>query len=200
MNVIKTGIEGAIIIEPRIFGDARGYFFETFSQRDFCEQVLKKQYDTVTDKYVCKDNELCFVQDNESMSSYGVVRGLHYQKPPFAQAKLLRVVCGKVIDVAVDLRAGSPTFGKHVAVELSSENKRQFYIPCGFAHGFSVLSKEAIFQYKCTNFYQPLSEGGIMWNDSLLDIDWGIPANKILASEKDSKQMSFAQYSLAPVF
>ena len=141
-----------------------------------------------------------FVQDNESMSRYGVVRGLHYQKPPFAQGKLLRVVLGNVLDVAVDLRAGSPTFAQHVSVELSGENKRQFYIPAGFAHGFSVLSKEVIFQYKCTEFYNPASEGGLAWDDPTLNIDWKVPADKILASEKDSRQMSFVQYAEHPVF
>lgn len=191
MNVIKTEIGGAVIIEPRVFCDARGYFFESFSHRDFCEKVLNGNN---------KGEQPFFVQDNESMSCYGVVRGLHYQKPPFAQGKLLRVVLGKVLDIAVDLRLGSPTFGKHISVELSGENKRQFYIPEGFAHGFSVLSDEVIFQYKCTGFYQPSGEGGIAWNDSSLNIDWGIPADKILVSEKDCKQMSFAEYSLNPVF
>lgn len=191
MNVIKTEIEGAVIIEPKVFGDSRGYFFESFSQKDFCEQVL-------SGKYPCDMPE--FVQDNESMSRYGVVRGLHYQKPPFAQGKLLRVVLGTVLDVAVDLRAGSPTFGQHVSVELSGENKRQFYIPAGFAHGFSVLSKEVIFQYKCTEFYNPASEGGLAWDDPTLNIDWKVPADKILASEKDSRQMSFVQYAEHPVF
>lgn len=191
MNVIKTEIKGAVIIEPKVFGDLRGYFFESFSQKDFCEQVL-------LDKYPCDTLE--FIQDNESMSRYGVIRGLHYQKPPFAQGKLLRVVHGTVLDVAVDLRTDSATFGKHVSVELSGENKRQFYIPAGFAHGFSVLSKEVIFQYKCTEFYHPSSEGGIAWNDPALNIDWRVPADKILASEKDSRQMSFDQYIKDPVF
>lgn len=169
MNVIETGIKGVIILEPRIFKDERGYFFESFSQKEFEEKVCK----TV------------FVQDNESKSCYGVLRGLHFQKPPFAQSKLVRVVKGSVLDVAVDIRKGSPTFGKHVAVELTAENKRQFFIPRGFAHGFVVLSEEVIFQYKCDNFYSPQSEGAIAWNDSALGIDWKIPIDKIILSEKD---------------
>lgn len=169
MNVIKTDIEGVVIIEPRIFNDARGYFFESFSERDFCKDV----------------REVRFVQDNESKSSYGVLRGLHFQKPPFCQSKLVRVIKGAVLDVAVDIRKGSPTFGKHVAVELTEDNQRQFFIPRGFAHGFSVLSDEVIFQYKCDNFYAPQSEGAIAWNDPDLNIDWRIPAEKVILSEKD---------------
>lgn len=171
MEVIKTNIEGVIIIEPRIFKDDRGYFFESFSQREFEEKVCKTT----------------FVQDNESKSSYGVLRGLHFQKPPFAQSKLVRVIKGAVLDVAVDIRKGSPTFGQYVSVELTGENHRQFFIPRGFAHGFSVLSEEVIFQYKCDNFYSPQSEGAIAWNDPDLNIDWHIPAEKVLLSEKDSK-------------
>ena len=169
MNVIKTHIEGLIIIEPRVFGDARGYFMETFSQKNFEEQVCN----TV------------FVQDNESSSVFGALRGLHFQKPPFAQSKLVRVVRGRVLDIAVDLRVGSPTYGQHVACELSEENKRQFFIPQGFAHGFVTLSDEAVFQYKCDNYYAPQSEGSLLWNDPALGIDWKIPAEKIILSEKD---------------
>ena len=169
MNVIKTDIEGVVIIEPRIFKDARGYFFESFSERDFCKEV----------------REVRFVQDNESKSSYGVLRGLHFQKPPFCQSKLVRVIKGAVLDVAVDIRKGSPTFGKHVAVELTEDNHRQFFVPRGFAHGFSVLSDEVIFQYICDNFYAPQSEGAIAWNDPDLNIDWRIPAEKVILSEKD---------------
>ena len=171
MEIIKTNIEGVVIIEPRIFKDDRGYFFESFSQREFEEKVCKTT----------------FVQDNESKSSYGVLRGLHFQKPPFAQSKLVRVIKGAVLDVAVDIRKGSHTFGQYVSVELTGENHRQFFIPRGFAHGFSVLSEEVIFQYKCDNFYSPQSEGAIAWNDPDLNIDWRIPAEKVVLSEKDSK-------------
>lgn len=171
MEIIKTNIEGVVIIEPRIFKDDRGYFFESFSQREFEEKVCKTT----------------FVQDNESKSNYGVLRGLHFQKPPFAQSKLVRVIKGAVLDVAVDIRKGSPTFGQYVSVELTGENHRQFFIPRGFAHGFSVLSEEVIFQYKCDNFYSPQSEGAIAWNDPDLNIDWRIPAEKVVLSEKDSK-------------
>lgn len=169
MEVIKTNIEGVVIIEPRIFRDDRGYFFESFSQRDFQEKVCN----TV------------FVQDNESKSSYGVLRGLHFQKTPYAQSKLVRVIKGAVLDVAVDIRKGSPTFGQHVAVELTEDNHRQFFIPRGFAHGFSVLTDEVIFQYKCDNFYAPQSEGALAWDDPDLGIDWLIPTDKVLLSEKD---------------
>ena len=171
MEIIKTNIEGVVIIEPRIFKDDRGYLFESFSQREFEEKVCKTT----------------FVQDNESKSSYGVLRGLHFQKPPFAQSKLVRVIKGAVLDVAVDIRKGSLTFGQYVSVELTGENHRQFFIPRGFAHGFSVLSEEVIFQYKCDNFYSPQSEGAIAWNDPDLNIDWRIPAEKVVLSEKDSK-------------
>lgn len=169
MEVIKTDIEGVVIIEPRIFRDDRGYFFESFSQRDFQEKVCN----TV------------FVQDNERKSSYGVLRGLHFQKPPYAQSKLVRVIKGAVLDVAVDIRKGSPTFGQHVAVELTEDNHRQFFIPRGFAHGFSVLTDEVIFQYKCDNFYAPQSEGALAWDDPDLGIDWRQPAEKVILSEKD---------------
>ena len=169
MDIIKTAIDGVVIIEPRLFKAERGYFFESFSQKEFEEKVCK----TV------------FVQDNESKSSYGVLRGLHFQKPPFAQSKLVRVVRGAVLDVAVDIRKGSPTFGKHVAVELTAENHRQFFIPRGFAHGFSVLSQEVVFQYKCDNYYAPQSEGALAWDDPDLGIDWRIPAAEIVLSKKD---------------
>ena len=169
MDIIKTAIDGVVIIEPRLFKDERGYFFESFCQKEFEEKVCK----TV------------FVQDNESKSSYGVLRGLHFQKPPFAQSKLVRVVRGAVLDVAVDIRKGSPTFGKHVAVELTAENHRQFFIPRGFAHGFSVLSQEVVFQYKCDNYYAPQSEGALAWDDPDLGIDWRIPAAEIVLSKKD---------------
>lgn len=170
MNVIQTEIPGVVIIEPRVFGDSRGYFFESFSEREFKEKVA----------------DVRFVQDNESKSCYGVVRGLHFQKPPHAQAKLVRVVKGRVLDVAVDIRKGSPTFGQHVAVELTEDNHRQFFIPRGFAHGFAVLSEEAIFQYKCDAHYAPQSEGSIAWDDPDLGIDWGIPADKVVLSAKDA--------------
>ncbi len=170
MDVIKTEIEGVVIIEPRLFTDARGYFFESFSEREFEEKVCRTR----------------FVQDNESKSSYGVLRGLHFQKGAFAQSKLVRVISGRVLDVAVDIRRGSPTFGRHVAVELSGENHRQLFIPRGFAHGFSVLSPEVVFQYKCDNFYAPQSEGAIAWDDPELGIDWKIPAEKVILSPKDS--------------
>ena len=169
MEVIKTAIEGLVIIEPKVFGDARGYFFESFSQREFEEKV----------------RQINFVQDNESMSSYGVMRGLHFQAPPFTQSKLVRCVKGKVLDVAVDIRKGSPTYGQHVAVELSEDNHRQFFVPRGFAHGFAVLSETAIFQYKCDNFYAPQSEGVLAWDDPDLGIDWKVPADKVLLSDKD---------------
>lgn len=169
MEVIKTKIEGVVIIEPRIFKDDRGYFFESFSQKEFEEKVLKTT----------------FVQDNESKSSYGVLRGLHFQAPPFAQSKLVRVIKGAVLDVAVDIRVGSPTYGQHVSVELTEENHRQFFVPRGFAHGFSVLTEEVIFQYKCDNFYAPKNEGALAWDDKTLNIDWRIPMEKVLLSDKD---------------
>jgi len=179
MKVIRTAIEGLLILEPRLFQDARGYFFEAFNERDFEEQV----------------GPVRFVQDNESKSCYGVVRGLHFQKEPYAQAKLVRVISGKVLDVAVDLRPGSPTFGKYEAVELSGENHLQFFIPRGFAHGFSVLSEEVVFQYKCDNFYHPESEGALAWDDPDLAIDWRIPSEKIILSEKDRHHPSLRELS-----
>lgn len=169
MNVIQTDIPGVVIIEPKIFGDERGYFFESWSQKEFDEKV----------------RPIKFVQDNESKSHYGVLRGLHFQKGKYAQSKLVRVVKGKVLDVAVDIRKGSPTFGKHVKVVLSEENHRQFFIPRGYAHGFVVLSQEAIFQYKCDNPYAPLEEGAIIWNDPTINIDWVIPMDDVVLSEKD---------------
>ena len=180
MEVIKTDIEGVVIIEPRIFNDERGYFYESFSQREFEEKVCR----TV------------FVQDNQSKSSYGVLRGLHFQKPPYCQSKLVRCIIGAVLDVAVDIRKGSPTFGKYVAVELTEENHRQFFVPRGFAHGFAVLSPEAVFQYKCDNFYCKESEGSVAWNDPQLAIDWRIPAGDVLLSPKDklSKNIEDAEY------
>lgn len=171
MEVIKTEIEGVVIIEPKVFGDARGYFFESWSQKDFDELV----------------RPIKFVQDNESMSTYGVMRGLHFQRPPFTQSKLVRCVKGAVLDVAVDIRKGSPTYGKHVAVELTEDNHRQFFVPRGFAHGFAVLSETAVFQYKCDNFYAPQADGGISILDNTLDIDWRIPTDKAILSEKDTK-------------
>ena len=183
MEVIKTNIEGPVIIEPRVFKDARGYFFESFSQREFDEKVAIPQY----------GKPIIFVQDNESMSSYGVMRGLHFQRPPFTQSKLVRCVKGKVLDVAVDIRKGSPTYGQHVAVELTEDNHRQFFVPRGFAHGFAVLSETAVFQYKCDNFYEPESEGAIAWNDPALGIDWKIPAEDIILSEKDKKHPVLAE-------
>ena len=175
MNVIKTTIEGVVVIEPKVFKDSRGYFVESFSQREFDEKVAIPQY----------GKPILFVQDNESMSSYGVMRGLHFQLPPFTQSKLVRCVRGKVLDVAVDIRKGSPTYGHHVAVELTENNHRQFFVPRGFAHGFAVLSETAVFQYKCDNFYAPQSEGAIAWDDPDLGIDWQIPADKVILSEKD---------------
>ena len=175
MEVIKTAIDGVLIIEPKVFGDARGYFFESFSQRDFDEKVVP-----------ILGHKVNFVQDNESMSSYGVMRGLHFQRPPFTQSKLVRCVKGVVLDVAVDIRKGSPTYGQHVAVELTEDNHRQFFVPRGFAHGFAVLSETAVFQYKCDNFYAPQADGGISILDDSLGIDWRIPTDKALLSEKDT--------------
>ena len=169
MDVIKTNIEGVVIIEPKIFKDARGYFFESFSKREFDEKVTKVD----------------FVQDNESCSTYGVMRGLHFQRPPFAQAKLVRCVRGKVLDVAVDIRKGSPTYGKHVSCLLTEDNHRQFLIPRGFAHGFAVLSDTAVFQYKCDNYYHPEADGGISIVDPSLGIDWGIALEEAVLSDKD---------------
>ena len=173
MNVIKTDISDVIIVEPKVFGDQRGYFFESYSERQFNAAV----------------REVSFVQDNQSKSSYGVLRGLHFQKPPYAQSKLVRVVKGAVLDVVVDIRKGSPTFGQHVAVELSAENHRQVFIPRGFAHGFAVLTEDVIFQYKCDSFYAPESECGIAWDDPDLNIDWKLPSDNIVLSAKDCKNL-----------
>lgn len=169
ISIVETSIPGVVIVEPKVFGDSRGYFLESWSQRDFDAAV----------------RPVTFVQDNESKSSYGVVRGLHYQKGMYSQSKLVRVVSGTVLDVAVDIRRGSPWFGKHVACILSGENHRQFFVPRGFAHGFAVLSPEAVFQYKCDNPYAPEAEGAIAWDDPSLGIDWGIPEASVLLSEKD---------------
>ena len=172
IEVRKTDIEGVLIIEPKVFGDARGYFLESFNAKEFAEKT---------------GLNIIFVQDNESMSSYGVMRGLHFQRPPFTQSKLVRCVKGAVLDVAVDIRKGSPTYGQHVAVELTEDNHRQFFVPRGFAHGFAVLSETAVFQYKCDNFYAPQADGGISILDDSLGIDWRIPTEKSLLSEKDTK-------------
>jgi dTDP-4-dehydrorhamnose 3,5-epimerase len=171
MNVIKTDIEGVVIIEPKIFEDSRGYFFESYNDLEFINKV----------------GFVDFIQDNESKSSYGVMRGLHFQRPPHTQAKLVRCVRGAVLDVAVDLRKDSPTYGKHVAVELTEDNHRQLFIPKGFAHGFAVLSDTAVFQYKCDDFYHPELDGGINILDKSLGIDWKIPEDKVILSDKDTK-------------
>ena len=173
MEVIKTALEGVVIIEPRIFKDERGYFYESFSQREFDEKVMPVR----------------FVQDNESMSVKNVIRGLHYQKMPYTQSKLVRCTQGTVLDVVVDIRKGSPTFGQHVAVELSGENHRQLFIPRGFAHGFAVLTDTAVFQYKCDNFYAPQAEAGIRLSDETLGIDWQIPMQEAILSAKDVKYL-----------
>ena len=169
IQIIQTDIPGVVIVEPKVFGDSRGYFFESWSQKDFNAQV----------------RPVHFVQDNESRSSYGVVRGLHYQRGFYSQSKLVRVVSGRVLDVVVDIRVGSKWFGKHVSCELSSDNHRQLFVPRGFAHGFAVLSPEAVFQYKCDNPYAPDQEGAIAWNDPALGIDWGIPGSDVILSPKD---------------
>ena len=174
MEVLKTALDGVLILEPRVFNDPRGYFFESFSQREFDEKLAP-----------ILGHSIRFVQDNESMSSYGVMRGLHFQRPPFTQSKLVRCVAGSTLDVAVDIRKGSPTYGQHVAVELTADNHRQLFIPKGFAHGFAVLSQTAVFQYKCDEFYHPEADGGISILDESLEIDWRIPADKAILSEKD---------------
>lgn len=178
MEVIKTDIDSVVIIEPRIFKDSRGYFFESFSKREFDEKV----------------RPVDFVQDNESCSTYGVMRGLHFQRPPFAQSKLVRCVKGRVLDVAVDIRKGSPTYGRHVAVELTEDNHRQFFIPRGFAHGFAVLSDIAVFQYKCDNYYHPEADGGISIQDASLGIDWIIDPAKAVLSDKDLRHVVLADF------
>lgn len=183
MEVIKTSIEDVFIIEPKVFGDSRGYFFESYSQKEFDEKVAPML-----------GYKVIFVQDNESMSSYGVMRGLHFQTPPYSQSKLVRCVKGAVLDVAVDIRKGSPTYGQHVAVELTEHNHRQFFVPRGFAHGFSVLSKTAVFQYKCDEFYHPEADGGINILDASLEIDWRIHINKAILSEKDTKHVMLKDF------
>lgn len=183
MEVIKTAIEGVLIIEPKVFKDPRGYFFESFSQREFDEKVVS-----------ILGHKVNFVQDNESMSSYGVMRGLHFQRPPFTQSKLVRCVRGAVLDVAVDIRKGSSTYGHHVAVELTEDNHRQFFVPRGFAHGFAVLSETAVFQYKCDEFYHPEADGGISILDKSLGIDWRIPSDKALLSEKDTAHKLLSEF------
>ena len=183
MEIIKTLIDGVLIIEPRVFKDSRGYFFESFSQREFDEKVTP-----------ILGHSINFVQDNESMSSYGVVRGLHYQRMPYTQSKLVRCVKGAVLDVAVDIRKGSPTFGQHVAVELTEDNHRQFFVPRGFAHGFAVLSETAVFQYKCDNFYHPEADGGISLEDETLGIDWKIPDELKILSEKDKRHIKLNEF------
>lgn len=177
MKVIKTEIDGVVIIEPDVFGDERGYFFESYNQERFDAAVRPVR----------------FVQDNESRSKFGVLRGLHFQKGEFAQSKLVRVVKGRVWDVAVDIRRGSPTFGRYAAVELSAQNKRQFFVPRGFAHGFSVLSDEAIFQYKCDNLYAPAAEGAVAWNDPAIGIDWRLRPEEVILSPKDSRHPMLAE-------
>ena len=176
MEVIKTKIDSVLILEPKVFGDKRGYFFESFSQREFDLLVAP-----------ILGHSINFVQDNESMSTYGVMRGLHFQRPPYTQSKLVRCVKGSVLDVAVDIRKGSPTYGQHVAVELTEDNHRQFFVPRGFAHGFAVLSETAVFQYKCDEFYHPEADGGISILDGSLGIDWKIPTAQANLSEKDTK-------------
>ncbi len=178
MNIIKTDIEGVVIIEPRVYHDARGYFFESYSKREFDQQVCPVD----------------FVQDNESCSVRGVVRGLHFQRPPYCQKKLLRCVKGSVLDVAVDIRRGSPTYGKHVAVELSEDNKLELFIPDGFAHGFAVLSDVAVFQYKCSEFYHPEADAGISVLDASLGIEWPFDLTQAILSEKDLKQPSLSDF------
>lgn len=175
MTITPTSIPDVLIVEPKVFGDERGYFFESFSARDFAAQT---------------GINTPFVQDNESCSRYGVLRGLHFQKPPYTQAKLVRVAVGKIIDVAVDIRRSSPTFGKYVAVELSSANHRQLYIPRGFAHGFVTLSEQVILQYKCDAYYEPSADAGIAWDDPTIGIAWPIPASDIILSSKDSQHPS----------
>lgn len=177
MTIVPTAIEGVFVVEPTVFGDARGYFFESYNRKALSEITNTE-----------------FVQDNESCSTYGVVRGLHFQKPPYAQAKLVRVVNGRVLDVAVDIRPQSPTYGHHVAVELSADNHRQLFLPRGMAHGFAVLSQQAIFQYKCDQYYQPQSEGGIAWNSTSLGIDWRLPLSDVILSEKDTRHPDFSTF------
>lgn len=185
MEFIKTDIEGPLIIQPKVFGDSRGYFMESFSQREFDEKVAIPQY----------GHPVIFVQDNESMSTYGVMRGLHFQQPPFTQSKIVRCVQGSVLDVAVDIRRGSPTYGRHVAVLLTQDNHLQFFVPKGFAHGFAVLSDTALFQYKCDQFYHPESDDGISILDTTLGIDWQIPVEKAILSDKDTRHATLDKFN-----
>ncbi len=185
MEFIKTDIEGPLIIQPKVFGDSRGYFMESFSQREFDEKVAIPQY----------GHPVIFVQDNESMSTYGVMRGLHFQRPPFTQSKIVRCVQGSVLDVAVDIRRGSPTYGRHVAVLLTQDNHLQFFVPKGFAHGFAVLSDTALFQYKCDQFYHPESDDGISILDTTLGIDWQIPVEKAILSDKDTRHATLDKFN-----
>lgn len=184
MNIIETEIKGVLIIEPKVFPDSRGYFFESYSKRLLDEALTALGIEPPT-----------FVQDNESMSTYGVMRGLHFQRPPFTQAKIVRCVMGTVLDIAVDIRRGSPTYGKHVAVELTGENHRQFFVPRGFAHGFAVLSPTAVFQYKCDNYYAPQADAGISILDPSLGIDWRIPPEKAILSDKDKRHPLLADFT-----
>ena len=183
IEVRKTDIDGVLIIEPKVFGDSRGYFFESFSQRDFDEKVAP-----------ILGHKINFVQDNESKSRYGVLRGLHFQLPPYTQSKLVRVVKGRVLDIAVDIRKGSPTYGKWVSCELTEDNHRQFFVPKGMAHGFCVLSEEAVFQYKCDDFYHPEAEGGIAWDDPDIAVHWPIPVEDISLSERDRRHPRFKEF------
>lgn len=179
MEVKKTDIEGVLIVEPKVWGDDRGYFFESFNAREFAEKT---------------GLNITFVQDNESKSRYGVLRGLHFQLPPYTQSKLVRVVKGRVLDIAVDIRKGSPTYGKWVSCELTEDNHRQFFVPKGMAHGFCVLSEEAVFQYKCDDFYHPEAEGGIAWDDPDIAVQWPIPAEDISLSERDKHHPCFGDF------
>ena len=183
MNIIQTAIPGVLIIEPKVFSDSRGYFFESFSQREFDEKAAP-----------ILGRSIRFVQDNESKSCYGVMRGLHFQRPPYAQSKLIRCVRGAVQDIVVDIRKGSPTYGRHVSVDLTEDNHLQLFVPKGFAHGFAVLSETAVFQYKCDEFYHPESDGGISILDESLGIDWRIPADKAILSDKDLKHPRLAEF------
>ena len=185
MEVIKTEIEGVLIIEPKVFGDDRGYFFESFNAKEFAEKT---------------GMDINFVQDNESKSRYGVLRGLHFQLPPYTQSKLVRCVKGKVLDVAVDIRKGSPTYGKYAMCELTEENHRQFFVPKGMAHGFVVLSEEAVFQYKCDEFYHPEAEGAIAWNDPEIGIEWPVKVEEVLLSEKDKHHPCLKDFDSLFVF
>lgn len=185
MTIETCNIEGLLIIQPQVFEDQRGYFFESYNEIKFQNKSNLKTK---------------FVQDNESYSGYGTVRGLHFQKPPYAQAKLVRVITGSVLDVVVDIRSQSPTYGKYFSIELTAENKTQLYIPAGFAHGFAVLSKHALFSYKVDNYYNGDSDSGILWNDDSFNIDWKIKKDDILLSDKDSSQQGFSDYSKQPVF